>query len=252
MYRSRTGQVGRFGCFELRTLRYAYMDDRVKVLSKTQLFGSLETSVLELLASRVVERTLEPNGILFLAGDPAQGLYVVAEGSVRAFRSGADGREQIIHVERAVTTIAEVPVFDDGTYPSTVAAEETSRVYFIDKEDIRKISLAHPQLALAAAKLLAARLRNCADMVESLSLRDVSQRIAKVIVQEAVSRGVTSEKGLTFVQKLTHNQLAARIGTVREVVSRSLTRLEATGLIAVNGKRVDVPDVEALRTYADS
>jgi len=228
------------------------MDDRAKVLSKTQLFASLDTTVLELLASRIVERTLKPNGILFIAGDPADGLYVIAEGSVRAFRSGADGREQVIHVERAVTTIAEVPVFDDGTYPSTVAAEEISRVYFIAKEDIRKISLAHPQLALAAAKLLAARLRHCADMVESLSLRDVSQRIAKVLVQEAMSRGVANGKGSTFVQKLTHNQLAARIGTVREVVSRSLTRLEATGLIAINGKRVDVPDVGALRSYADS
>lgn len=228
------------------------MDDRVKALSNTQLFGSLDTSVLELLSSRIVEKTLKPNGILFIAGEPADGLYVIAEGSVRAFRSGADGREQVIHVERAVTTIAEVPVFDNGTYPSTVAAEETSRVYFIAKEDIRKISLAHPQVALAAAKLLAARLRNCADMVESLSLRDVSQRIAKVLVQEAVNRGVIDGMGSTFVQKLTHNQLAARIGTVREVVSRSLTRLEAAGLIAVRGKRVDVPDVEALKKYADS
>jgi CRP-like cAMP-binding protein len=228
------------------------MDDRAKVLGKTPLFASLDAPVLELLASRIVERTLKPNGILFIAGDPADGLYVIAEGSVRAFRSGADGREQVIHVERAVTTIAEVPVFDDGAYPSTVAAEEISRVYFIAKEDIRKISLAHPQLALAAAKLLAARLRHCADMVESLSLRDVSQRIAKVLVQEAVSRGVSSGKGSTFVQKLTHNQLAARIGTVREVVSRSLTRLETTGLITIRGKKVDVPDIGALRSYADS
>ncbi len=228
------------------------MEDRVEILRKTQLFGTLDTSVLELLASRIVEKTLEPNGILFIAGDPANGLYVIAAGSVRAFRSGADGREQIIHVERAVTTIAEVAVFDDGNYPSTVAAEEPSRVFLLAKDDIRSISLAHPQLALAAAKLLAARLRNCAELVESLSLRDVSQRIAKVLLQEAARSGVIDGKGSTFVQKLTHNQLAARIGTVREVVSRSLTRLEATGLIAVSGKRVAVPDIEALKKYADT
>ena len=228
------------------------MESRVETLQRTRLFGGLDRSVLDLLGSRLVEKRLGPNEILFVAGEPANGLYVIAEGAVRAFRSGADGREQVIHVERAVTTIAEVPVFDDGNFPSTVAAEEPSRLYFIAKEDIRSISLKHPQLALAAAKLLAARLRHCAELVESLSLRDVSQRIAKVLLEEAVSRGAKKGNSARFILRLTHSQLAARIGTVREVVTRSLTRLETSGLIATDGKKVEVPDLDALRSYTDS
>ncbi len=228
------------------------MQDRVAILKQTSLFGELDDQVLELLATRIVEKRLDRGGILFLAGEPAKGLYVIAEGSIRAFRSGADGREQVIHVERAVTTIAEVPVFDDGAFPSTVAAEEPSVLFFIAKEDIRSISGTHPQVALAAAKLLASRLRKCAELVETLSLREVGQRIAKLFVEEAVSRGEEDPEGLRFEQILTHNQLAARLGTVREVVSRSLAKLQADGLVTIKGKAVHVPDLNALRAYADA
>ncbi|MGD9561255.1 MAG: Crp/Fnr family transcriptional regulator [Pyrinomonadaceae bacterium] len=224
------------------------MFDKIEILKRTELFGGLDESVLNVLASRMVERRLERNAILFIEDEPAKGLYVIAEGSVRAFRSGADGREQVIHVERAVTTIAELPVFDDGRYPSTVAAEAPSVLFYIGKEDIRAVSIAHPEVALAAAKLLATRLRRCAALVESLSLLEVGQRLAKLFLQEAA---ITSSGDARFTQTLTHNQLAARIGTVREVVSRSLLRLQTDGLIRISGKTVTIPDTDALRRYAD-
>lgn len=222
------------------------------ILKQTQLFRSLDDDVLKVLASRATERHLARGEMLFLAGEEATGLYVIAEGSVRAFRSGIDGREQVIHVERAVTTIAEVPVFDDGTYPSSVAAEEPTRVYFIGKRDIRDACLQHPELALAATKLLAARLRRCAELVESLSLREVGQRVGKLLLDEALRRGVKSKKGTAFDLTLTHNQLAARIGTVREVVTRALTRLQDQGMILLEGKKVVVTDEQMLRSYVET
>ena len=227
------------------------MNDKVDILKQTELFRDLGPDVLQALASRAREKKIRRDEILFIAGEPADGLYVIVSGSVRAFRSGPDGREQVIHVERAVTTIAEVPVFDNGNYPSTVAAEEDSKVLFIRKADILKACMEYPDLALAAARLLAARLRKCAELVESLSLREVGQRLARLMFEDGRSRGIATEKGQTFTQKLTHNQLAARIGTVREVVTRSILRLQAQGLIIVDRKKVTIPDMEALRSYAD-
>jgi CRP-like cAMP-binding protein len=224
----------------------------VELLKQTSLFRDLDDDVLELLAKRATERTLSRGELLFLGGEPASGLYVIAEGSVRAFRSGIDGREQVIHVERAVTTVAELPVFDNGAYPSSVAAEEPTRVFFIQKEDIRQACLKHPQLALAATKLLAGRLRRCAELVESLSLREVGQRVGKLLLVEAGTKGVKVEDGIAFKQSLTHNELAARIGTVREVVTRALTRLQDQGMIKVEGKTVIVRDQDALRAYVDA
>lgn len=226
--------------------------NKIEVLQKTQLFGGLDEDVLRRLAKKAAEKTLEHDEILFIAGETAAGLYVIAEGSVRAFRTGLDGREQVIHVERAITTIAEVPVFDDGTYPSTAAAEEQTKLYFLHKSDIRAACFEYPQLALAAARLLAGRLRRCAELVETLSLREVGQRLAKLFLEEAVTHGINTPSGLCFRLSLTHNQLAARIGTVREVVTRAIQRLNAQELLIVNGRSVTIPNPDALRAYASA
>lgn len=227
-------------------------EDKTAILKQTELFRDLEEDVLHILARHAVERRLERNEILFLEGDEAAGLFVIAEGSVRAFRTAADGREQTIHVEHAITTIAEVPVFDNGKYPSTAAAEEKTKVYFLDNIKVRSLCLAHPQIALAATRLLAKRLRGCAELVEILSLREVGQRLAHVFFEEATARGKQTAEGVRFEQKLTHNQLAARIGTVREVVTRALYRLQNQKLIFIEGKEVIVPNLEILASYADS
>jgi CRP/FNR family transcriptional regulator len=227
-------------------------DDKKTILRRTELFGSLDDAVLDILAKHSVVIRLQRNEILFVAGEPAKGLYVVASGAVRAFRTSQDGREQVIHVERAVTTIAEVPVFDNGNYPSTVSAEEPTTLYFLAKEQILKTAYQYPQLALAAVKVMASRLRRCAELVEILSLREVGQRLASLLLEEARNRGIETPEGTKIRLHLTHNQLATRIGTVREVVTRTLIRLQEQGLIVHSGKDILIPNVDNIASYADS
>ncbi len=203
-----------------------------------------------MLADRAVEHTLSRGEILFLAGEEARGLYVVVSGAVRAFRESLEGREQVIHVERAGATIAEVPVFDDGTYPSTVAAEEDSTLLYIDKRDVRRLCLERPQIALAALKVLAGRLRRSAALIEALSLHEVDQRLARLILSEARQRGSLTPDGLAVDMVLTHQQIASRIGSVREVVSRAFGRLQQNELIRADGRRITISDEEALEIYA--
>ncbi len=227
-------------------------DEKIAVLKRTELFRDLDEAILDVLAKQSVIKRLRRNELLFLAGEPAKGLYVIASGAVRAFRTSPDGREQIIHVERAVTTIAEVPVFDGGKYPSTTAAEVPTTLYFLDKEAVLKTAIEYPQLALAAVKLLASRMRRCAELVEILSLREVGQRLARLLLEEARNRGTEPGHGATINLRLTHNQLAARIGTVREVVTRMLTRLQEQNLIGYEGKCINIPDLKALAAYAEA
>jgi len=225
------------------------MIDKVAALRSTVLFGSLEDVPLSALAARAIERRLARGEILFAAGEEARGLYVVVEGALRAFRTGADGREQVIHVEREGATIAEVPVFDDGVTPSTVAAETDAVVLFIDKRDVRVLCLEHPSIAISALKVLASRLRRCSDLVAMLSLQDVGQRLARFLISEATARGVSGGRGTTFELQLTKEQIATRIGTVREVVSRALGRFQNEGIIAVDGRRITIAGEAALRAY---
>ena len=224
--------------------------DKISALGRTALFSGLNEDELRALADRAVEQRLVRGEILFIAGEEARGLYVIVEGAVRAFRESLDGREQVIHVERAGATIAEVPMFDDGTYPSTAAAEEDSIIIFIDKRDVLSLCLSHPNIALAALKLLAARLRRCAELVEALSLHEVDQRLARLLLDEARSRGRREDKRIVFELALTNQQIAARIGTVREVVSRALSRLQQNELIVVSGRVVTIPAEETLRAFA--
>src|SRR5450432_2688089 len=200
--------------------------DKITALKRTSLFAELDEPTLHALAERAFERQFQKDEVLFVAGEEALGLYVIVEGAVRAFRVSVDGREQVIHVERAGATIAEVPVFDDGAYPSTAAAEQETTTLFIDKRDVRLLFLEHPEIAFAALKVLAGRLRRCAELVEALSLREVGQRLARFLLAELARSGSPTEDGISINLSQTNQQIAARIGSVREVVSRALTRLQ--------------------------
>jgi CRP/FNR family transcriptional regulator len=224
--------------------------DKVAALSRTTLFNDLDEGTLRALAARAIERRFKKDELLFVAGEEARGLYVVVEGAVRAFRESAEGREQVIHVERAGATVAEVPVFDDGSFPSTVAAETDSILLFIDKRDVRQLCLERPQIALAALKVLAGRLRRCAELVETLSLREVGQRLARLLLAESRAGGERTGACLAVTLSLTNQQIAARVGSVREVVSRALARLQQDKLIVLDGRRLTIPDEAALAAYA--
>jgi CRP/FNR family transcriptional regulator len=223
--------------------------DAVAALRKTDLFRDLEVTLLQALAEKAVERRLARDEILFVIGDNAKGLYVVVSGSVRAYRTGNDGREQIIHTERAGSTIGELPVFDGQPYPSTVAAEEDSVLLFLDKDSVRRLFLTHPDIAMSALRVLSRRLRKCAELVETISLRAVGQRLAQWLLDEAASRGRKSGRGSEVELTLSREQLASRIGSVREVVSRAISRLEQDGLIHVEDHRIRIPDVQRLNDY---
>ncbi|QQS48279.1 MAG: Crp/Fnr family transcriptional regulator [Acidobacteriota bacterium] len=224
--------------------------DKIEALRRTALFGRVDETQLRELAEVAVERRVRRDEVLFLAGDEAAGLFVIAEGSLRAYREGLDGREQVIHVERAGATIAELPVFDDKPYPSNVAADEDSILLFIDKRSVLSLCLTHPQIALASTRLLAGRLRRCAELVEALSLHEVDQRLAQWILNEARIRGKKFDQDLILELVLTNQQIAARIGTVREVVSRALNRLQTNGLIDLNGRSITIRDFHALEIFA--
>ena len=225
--------------------------DKVAALKRTPLFKELDDATLQLLAQYAAPRHYRKDEVLFLAGEEAHGLFVIVNGSVRAFRESVDGREQVIHVERAGATVAEVPVFDDGAYPSTVAAEEDTDTLFLHKRDVRQLSLQHPAIPMAAVRVIASRLRRCAELVEALSLREVGQRVARFLLSEARRHGQPANDGICLTLTQTNQQIAARVGSVREVISRALSRLQHDGLIVLEDRKLTIPDVEALSSFAD-
>ena len=227
------------------------IDRRMELLAKSALFQNLPASALAELAIHGNERKLQQGQILFTANEPANGLYVVLSGSVRAFRENIDGRELTIHVEKAGGLLAEVAVFDGGPYPSSTVAEEDSEVLFLAREDVRRFILRHPETALTALALMANKLRNVASLVEQLALKDVSQRLATLLLEEAQRNTTELRDGISFSLPLSHTQLASRLGTVREVVTRSLQKLVQQDLLAIHGHRIVILDIITLRTLTE-
>jgi CRP-like cAMP-binding protein len=224
-------------------------DECLHVLRQTQLFRTVAPGALQALAEHAVPRRLVKGEVLFCAGEPARGLYIVASGAVRAFRVAREGREQTMHIERAVATLAEVPAFDGGPYPSTAMAEEDTTVLFLANADLQQFLLQNPEAALAAMAIMARRLREMASLVERLALQDVAQRLAGMLIEEAERNGPVVD-GASFSLPESHRAIAARIGSVREVVARNLHRLTEQRLISVHGHCVTILNAAQLRAIA--
>ena len=220
------------------------------VLAQTAVFSGLTENELKFLAQRAVFRQFSPGEIVFSEGEPCAGMYVVESGHVRIYKSSASGREQVLNIEGPGSSVAELPVFDGGNYPASVSAVDGATLLFVSKQDFQALCLAHPQVALKVLRVVGARLRNLVGIIEELSFTTVRHRLASFLVRQA-QKGEHTAQGIEVSLPASNQELAAQIGTVRELVSRNLSRLQSEGLIRMEGRSVTIPDVKALETELD-
>src|SRR5215471_13327052 len=216
------------------------------VFRQVPILAGLSETELQFLVERAVPRMYEKGELIFTEGDPCAGLFIIERGHVRIFKSSPTGREQILTVEGPGSSIAELPVFDGGTYPASTAAADSTRVYFISKQDFHSLCLVHPQVPLKVLKVVGSRLRRLVGIIEELSFTTVRSRLISVLVRRAKTGNKTS-KGIEIQLPPSNQELASQIGTVRELVSRNLSRRQAEDLIHMEGKKVVIPDVERLK-----
>ncbi len=218
-----------------------------KILSKVSLFVTLTPAEIEELARRTLERRFDAGEVLFHEGDPCHGFFVLGQGRVKIFKTSATGREITLAIESAPSSVAEVPLFDGGPYPATVSALDEVVAYLISKQDFRKVCLNNPQVALKVLAAVGQRLRQLVGIIESVSFGSVRQRLAQALLDHGRQAGTNP-----FPMTLTHQQLASHLGTVREVVSRNLSRFQADGLIRIHRRQVEIVDTIGLQSEADT
>lgn len=215
------------------------------ILKKTALFAGLNENEIRSLAARVITRRFSRGQLLFSEGDSCAGLFVVASGKVRIFKMSAAGREQILAIEGPGSTVAELPVFDGGNYPASASATEDAEVLFISRSDFQNFCREHPDVALKVIAVVGSRLRRLVGIIEELSFTTVRQRLIALILRLAQT-GEPSKGGIRIALTGSHQELAAELGTVRELVSRNLGRLEAEGFLKVEGREILVKNLPAL------
>jgi len=224
--------------------------DRAAILKQVALFADLSDEEITFLAERSSVRHFGMNELIFSEGDPCLGLFIVQSGAVRIFKMAPSGREQVLSIERAGNSIAELPVFDGGSYPASTVAVEESDLLFVKKEDFRALCLEHPEVALKVLKVVGRRLRALVGIIEELSFTTVRQRLIAYLLRIATPIAET-KKAVELSLPVSHQELAAELGTVRELVSRNLSRLQAEGLIKIQARNVQIPDMSALRAACE-
>jgi CRP/FNR family transcriptional regulator len=220
--------------------------DLGEALQRTALFASLSPSEVQLLAARTARKVFRSGEVLFHEGDACRGLHIIARGRIRIFKSSASGREQVLAVNVPGETIAEVPVFDGGPYPASAIALEETEIAFVSRKDFQDYCLDHPEVALKMLAFVGARLRGLVGIIEELSFTTIRQRLVALLVRLAQHEGKKAAGGIELMLPGSHQEMANQLGTVRELVSRNLMRLQAEGLVEVDGRQIVIRDLKGL------
>jgi CRP/FNR family cyclic AMP-dependent transcriptional regulator len=213
-------------------------------LRRSPFFGKLGDAELTYLGSRAKQSYFQTGEIVFGEEEPSQGLYWLQSGTLKAVKYSLSGREQILHLVSPGQTFNEVGSFSTLPNPASVVALEPATVWHIPVEDIRHMIQQDPAFAQEIIDLLSERLRDSVMLVEDLSLRPVIGRLSRLILDEA--DGDTLFRPSWYTQ----DELAARLGTVGDVIQRSLRKLQADNLIEVERYQIRIVDGDALEKLA--
>jgi CRP-like cAMP-binding protein len=217
----------------------------LELLRGVSYFRPLPEPDLVQLQSRAIHQQFSRGRIVMLENDTCPGMYLIESGRVKLFRTSSDGREQVLMLVGPGGAFNDVPVFDGGPNAAAAAATERTSLYLIPSEHVLAAMRARPDAALAVAREFAGQLRRLANLVEDLSFRHVTSRVAKLLLEYAEQPGRTGPR-----PRLTQQDIASMVGSVREVVGRSLAALEREGAIRIDRARIVVADRDILRRMA--
>src|SRR5262245_16285445 len=214
---------------------------KLEALRSIPMLRSASPPVLDEILGSCSERVLMRGEALFLQGDAPKGLLVLWRGAVKIYKLGDGGREQILEIEGPGRSVAELPLFDGMPYPASCAAVEDSVVLVLPVAAFNRLLEREPTVSRAVIASLSQRLRRMVALVEEISLKDVRQRLVDLLVELSEGRD-------EFDLPLNNQELAARIGTVREIVSRTMSRLAQEGVVRLDGRRITIIDPRRLRS----
>ncbi len=221
------------------------MPVKTENLRQIPLFAALGPEDLASVAAMAVERRYERGDIILLEGEMGGALHYVQSGLVKVFKTSASGKEQVLRLIAPGYTFNDVPALDGGPNPASAAALEPSIVYVIGRAELRKLIASKPEVAQAVVQSLAQALRHLVMLVEDLSLRHVTARVAKILLDQE-----TAESEGRLQHRITQQEMAALAGTAREVVGRALKELEIAGAIEMRQGRPVVLSRDRLRMLA--
>jgi len=223
-------------------------DDRhgqaVTLFSQIPYFAPLDQETIAAIIQSATRREVQPDQVVLWEGETNHSLHVISSGWLKAVKMSPDGREQVLHVIEPGEVLNTIGVFTDAPHPGTVIALEPSVLWVIPRQVMLTLVESHPAMARVIIMELASRVQHLISLVEDLSLRTVESRLARLLLENAVE-GIVERR-----RWATQAEIAARLGTVTDVVSRALRSFVEDSLIEVTRSQITILDLDRLKTRA--
>jgi len=220
------------------------------LLKRCPLFAGLKDEDLKRIRSIASFKQVRKKEILFSDGEEAKGFYVILSGKAKLYKISPEGREQILHVVSAPDAFAEAALFLEGSYPAFAEALSDSQLLFFPKRGFIQLIEKNPQLSINMIVSLSQFLKRFALLIEELSLKEVSSRFAKYLIDLSLKSSREGKSQMEVELDLSKSQLALKLGTISETLSRTLAKMKARGIIDVKKNKILIFNREALEELA--
>lgn len=234
-----------------RTQRLWDETRRLEFLATLSPFQSIDPTALRRVAATIQSRRVRRGEAVFLEGNSASALQILAEGRVKLIRETEDGREVILRLIRAGEMFGGAGIWGESTYPASAFAQEDSIVLQLSNSAFLEIISEYPKAALSVIQLLASRLRDAEARIRDLQTAQVEQRIANVVLRLASKTGVKTAEGVEIGIPITRQDLAELCGTTLSTASRTLSAWQQRGIVKSGRERITIRQPHGLFRIAE-
>ncbi len=214
----------------------------MKELSKFPLFSGISEDYLKNIEKISLLKRYKRGDNIFLEGDKGEGFFLVISGMVKIYKLSPEGKEHVLNIVGPGEIFAEAVLFYKDEYPAYADSLSDSELLFLDKESFLRFIKETPDIAMRMLEIFSNRLRKLTNIIEEISLKNVSARLAKYLVELSVKKNSNS-----FELDEKKRDLALKIGTVSETLSRTLKRFKEEGIIEIKGRRIRILKIELLK-----
>ena len=222
----------------------------IDLLRRCPLFAGLKEEDLKRIRDIASLKKVQKKEILFSDGEEARGFYVILSGKIKLYKVSVEGKEQILHIVSAPDAFAEAALFLEGSYPAFAEALTDCQLLFFPKRDFIRLIEKNPQLSINMIVTLSHYLKRFASLIEELSLKEVSSRVAKYLIDLQMKSTKEGKSPKEVELDLSKTQLALKLGTISETLSRTLGKMKAKGIIDVKRNKILILNRETLEELA--
>jgi len=220
-------------------------------LHKVPIFSSLDHEELIKIRKLIYHREYKKGDTIIFEGDIIDSIIIINEGSVKAYKNTADGREQILYVFSEGDFIGEQNLFSNQVATYSVEALENVKTCNLSREKFQELLFTYPEISVKIIDELGARIARLENALQSIGVRNVDNRIGWFLLELAEKYGTGTKEGTVIHLPFSREGIANYLGIARETVSRKFSQLESEGLIRLlNNKEILIPDLNKIAGIA--